>query len=122
MKPKGIGKSFTLHIGTLILLAIILKNVSLTICLSAAWLASGALIDKSWKQTIFKVSAQRFNVCQCGFREIFFIKYTYQKMNTCLSLISPLGIFNTRKPKFRVLDPSLFETTGPRFVHEWRLM
>ena len=52
--------TFTLHIDTLILPAIILKIVSQS-CLGqplAIWLAKGALRDKSLKETIFKISAQ----------------------------------------------------------------
>ena len=63
----------TLHTDTLILPAIILKIVSLqNLSLGAssdglaAWSAKGALRGKSWKETSFKISAQRFNVYICN--------------------------------------------------------
>ena len=60
--------TFTLHIDTLILPAIILKIVSQS-CLGqplAIWLAKGALRDKSWRETIFKIMAGRINVSICN--------------------------------------------------------
>ena len=32
----------------------------------AAWMAKGGQRDKSWKETIFKISAQQFNVYVCN--------------------------------------------------------
>ena len=59
----------SLHIDTLIFPAIILKIVGLhDLSLRAAWACHWLLCwlknlrDKSWKETIFKVSAQQFNV------------------------------------------------------------
>ena len=64
--------SFIMHIDTLILLVIIVKIVSFhDLSLRATWAghwllvclpAKGVLRDTSWKEIIFKISAQRFNV------------------------------------------------------------